>query len=203
MVTRIRRGNARPALALLAMAAYLAVPGFGVGAVASAWAQTQDDLERAREHYEFAEFDQALALLNRVIARPGETPQRLRDAYVLQARCQVNLGNRNLAEDSFCEALALDRNWRPDPIFFPRTEIAVFESALAGCPAAAPAPEPVVQPAPPPKAAAAKPWYAKPVAWAGAAAAVVLAVVLLGGGDDDDETVPESLPAPPDPPVRP
>lgn len=199
MVAKMNRGNARRVLALVAVLAYLSAPGLGTGTIASALAQTTDDLDRAREHYEFAEFDQALGILARVIARPGETPQRLRDAYVLQARCQVGLGNRNLAEDSFCEALALDPDWRPDPIFFPRSEVEVFESARVGCPPPAPVePTPVVQPAPAP--AAAKPWYLKPVVWAGAAGAVILAVVLLGGDDDDE---PQTLPDPPPPPTRP
>lgn len=202
MIARIGRGKARPALALLALLAFLSLPGPGLGVVGVALAQTVDDLERAREHYEFAEFDQALAILTRLIARPGETPQRLRDAYVLQARCQVGLGNRLSAEDSFCQALALDPDWRPDPIFYPRAEVEIFESARAGCPpqVVAPAPAPAVTPARPAAAKAAKPWYTKPVVWVGAAAVVVLAVVLAGGGGDDK---PESLPDPPDPPVRP
>jgi hypothetical protein len=202
MVAKIHQGNTRPAIALLALLAYLAAPGFGIGPLTGALAQTPDDLDRAREHYEFAEFDQALAILARVIDRPGQTPQRLRDAYVLQARCQVGLGNRNLAEDSFCEALALDPDWRPDPIFFPRSEVEVFESARTGCPPVAATPEPTVkpvQPAPAPKTA--KPWYMKPVVWAGAAAAVVVGVLVLGGGDDDEAGPP--LPDPPPPPVRP
>jgi hypothetical protein len=199
MVARMNQGNVRKVMALLVLLTYLSAPGLGAGTVSSARAQTADDLERAREHYEFAEFDQALALLAWAIALPDETPQRLRDAYVLQARCQVGLGNRNLAEDSFCEALALDPDWRPDPIFFPRSELEVFESARVGCPPPTPVePAPVVRPAPAP--ATAKAWYQKPVVWAAAAGAVILAVVLLGGGDDDP---PQTLPDPPPPPARP
>lgn len=199
MIARINQGKTRPVLALLALLAFLALPGAGLGTAGVALAQVQDDLARAREHYEFAEFDQALAILARLIARSGEPAQRLRDAYVLQARCQVGLGNRLLAEDSFCEALALDPDWLPDPIFFPRSEVEVFESAKAGCPARVVQPEPVVKPAPAPKQP--KPWYMKPVVWAGAAGAVILAVVLLGGGDDDEG--PPSLPNPPPPPAAP
>lgn len=200
MIERIQRGRARPVVALPVLVAFLIVSGSGLGTVGHALAQVQDDLQRAREHYEFAEFDQALAILAQVIARPGEPATRLRDAYILQARCQVGLGNRLLAEDSFCEALALDPDWRPDAIFFPQSEITVFESAREGCPPRVAAPPPTVVPVRTAPAKEAKPWYLKPVVWAGAAAAVVLAVVLLGG-DDEEEKVP-ALPAPPDPPVR-
>ncbi len=201
MVAKFHRGNLRPALALLALFAHLAAPGFGFGGAAVAVAQTpasSDELARAQEHFDFAEFEPALAIIARIIERPGEPATRLRDAYVLQARCHVGLGNRNLAEDAYCEALARDRQWQPDPIFFTRAEIEVFESAKLGCPPPAAPTEPA--PAPPrpvPAAKTSKPWYLKPVVWVGAAAVAVIAVVALGGGGDDD---PQSLPDPPPPP---
>jgi hypothetical protein len=201
MISRIQKSNARTALVLPVMMALLAMPGFGLDTVVTALAQNQDELRRAENHYLFAEFDQALILLAHIIENPKDVaPERLRDAIVLQARCQVGLGNLLRAEDSFCDVLALDPEWRPDPIFFPRTEIEVFESALATCPPpVAEEPDAVLMPA----SSTDKPWYMKPVVWAGAAAAVVLAVVLAGGGDDDPDPGTQNLPAPPPPPPVP
>ena len=199
MVTRIRQGNARPLLALFALLAYLALPGLGVGTVESAFAQAADDLARAREHYEFAEFDQALAILDGMIARGGLTDERRLDAHVLQARCHVGLGNARLAAEAFCSALAIDPDWRPDPVFFPRSELDAFEAARDRCPEEEPAPTPV--PVVTPVAGdegESTAWYKKPIVWLGAAAAVVVAVVVAGGGDDDDGG--SSLPDPPQPP---
>jgi len=176
MIARIRRGRIRPFLGLMALVAFMAMPGSGFGTVGVAMAQVQDDLELAREQYERAQFDQALVILTRLLARADEPAERLRDAHVLQARCQVGLGQRELAEDSFCEALALDADWRPDPIFYPPAEIEVFNAAQEGCPAPSVQPESEVTQS--------RPWYMKPVVWAGGAA-VILAAVLLSGGDDD------------------
>jgi hypothetical protein len=203
MVSRIRNGTARPLLALLALMAYMSMPGLGIGGVATALGQT-DDLARARDHYEFAEFDQALAILDGMIAAGGQSDERMRDAQVLRARCHVGLGNRNLAEEAFCEALAIDPDWRPDPVFFPRSEVQVFETAQATCPepAAEPVePAPVVTPATTAASGGSTPWYKKPIVWVGAAAAVVVAAVALGGGGDDgDDGGADDLPGPPDPP---
>lgn len=198
MVTRIRQGNARTPLALFALLAYLALPGLGVGTVGAAFAQAADDLARAREHYEFAEFDQALAILDGMIARGGLADERRRDAHVLQARCHVGLGNSRLAAEAFCSALAIDPDWRPDSVFFPRSELDAFEAARARCPEQEPAPEPapVVTPVAGNDGGSTA-WYKKPIVWLGAAAAVVVAVVVAGGGDDDDD---DSLPGPPQPP---
>ncbi|MBD3220181.1 hypothetical protein GF314_02985 [bacterium] len=204
MVSRIRNGTARPLLALVVLVTYLTMPGLGFGGVPTALAQT-DDLQRAREHYEFAEFDQALAILDGMIAAGGQSDERMRDAQVLRARCHVGLGNANLAEEAFCEALAIDPDWRPDPVFFPRSEVEVFERARAACPepmAEEPA-EPVVEAVPTPAREAqsqSTAWYKKPLVWVGAAAAVVVAAVALGGGGDDGDDGPGDLPPPPDPP---
>ncbi len=189
MIAKIRSSGARPAISVLALAAFVALPGPGLGTVTLAFAQTTDDLQRAQDHYDFAEFAQALAIVATVLASPDQPLERQRDAYILQARCQVGLDQRAQAENSFCAALALDPNWRPDPIFFPRAEILAFDAALAACPP--PPPDVPLAPAP------GKPWYKKPIVWAGAAAAVVL--VLLLSGDDDEEPLPD----PPAPPERP
>jgi len=204
MFAMTRNGTVNPLLVLVTLLAYLASPGFGVGGGASALAQTTDDLERAREHYDFAEFSEALAILDE-IPTEDQPEQRLRDLYILRARCQVGLGNSELAEDGFCAALAIDPDWRPDPVFFPSSEVVIFEQALDSCPE----PEPVV----PVVAVAATesqpekkstPWYKKPIVWIGAAVVVVVAIVVVSSGDDNgdggdgDGDLPEFPPPPGD-----
>ncbi len=211
MIDKYRRHAAFRILGLTALTAFLATaaPGVWLGV---ALAAEPADLARAQEQYDFAEFQPALDLCNALIAGGTLQGAALRDAYVLKARCLVNLGNHSIARDMFCEALRLDAAWRPEANLLPRDEQADFDQALAGCriePAAqavptpaAPAPKPTWQPTPIPAEKGGKSFFAKPlgivliVAVAGG-----LAASLGGGGGGDGGTTPAGpLPGFPPPP---
>jgi hypothetical protein len=159
--------------------------------VSVASAQGAGDLARARDHVDFAEYSEALDVLNPLIRNGSLTGTALRDAYVLKARSHIGLGQNAAAEEAFCNALRTDPQWRPDRVVFTQDEIAVFDSAQADCMMAAPE-----------QAATTgenKPWYSKPVTWVVAGVAVIGGILLLGGGDD--ETPPDPIGDPPPPPT--
>lgn len=162
----------------------------GVAWMPRAFATVRQDLERAQDLYDFAEFQQSLDLLTQLIEGGQLVGENARDAYVLRARCAVGLKLDAMARDDFCTVLRLDKTWQPDPVTYPRDEISVFEAASTGCPRT------TAQAAP---AEGGKPWYLKPVAWV-AGGAVLLAAVVLGGGGGD-ETPATTLDDFPDPPV--
>jgi len=178
-------------LAAVALAAFCSsvCPGISLAA-------EPGKLGEARNHYEFAEFNQALDICNQLITGGSLTGDDLRDVYVLKARCLVNVGNHSMAQESFCSALKQDKSWRPAPDLLTKDEQADFDLALAGCvletaPAPvkpAPAkPAPAISPAATapataPAPAEGKPWYKKPVFWVLGAAAIGGAVALAGGG---------------------
>lgn len=159
-------------------------------------ADASADLNKAREHYEFAEFDQGVALLEPLVAGKQLSGNSLRDAYVLLARCQVGRGNEAQALDAFCSAICLDKTWRPDAVFFPQDEIEVFNKALAGCKCGEQAAAPPV----PPKKEEEKGGMPKWVYYAGGAVVVALVAVLAAGGGGGDDGGGPSLPGFPDPP---
>lgn len=162
--------------------------------VPAAMATPRQDLDRARDLYDFAEFQQALELVTGLIDGKQLSGTDLRDAYVLRARCAVGLNLHAMATDDFCQVMALDESWQPDPVIFPQDEIAAFQAAKGSCVKAA-ADEPK------PAAEGGKAWYKKPIVWGAAAGGVLLAVLLLGGGDDDEESGP-ALGDFPDPPSK-
>jgi hypothetical protein len=177
----------------VALTAFLLSICPGVTWVSAARAADRQDLARAQEHYDFAEFGEALTLLDQLIADGGLKGDALRDAYVLKARCLVGQGHTSTALDAYCQALRLDANWRPDPVVFPKDEIEVFERALDTC---------SLEAAPPPKTAAGTPWYKKPIAWVAGGAAIIVGVLVAGGGGGDDGGGGTELPAFPDPPAH-
>jgi hypothetical protein len=185
---RLTRHNAvmRPLGALL-LAAFAVVfcPG-----LPPALARARPDLDRAQEHYDFAEYGVALTILDGMIARGDLTGDTLRDAKILKARCLVGLGRDSEALDAWCEVIKLDPAWRPDEVFFPGNEIASFNRALEGC----------VE-----KESAAAPWYKNKIVMAGAGALVLVGVlaVAMGGGGDDGGGGGNALPGFPDPPEGP
>ena len=165
----------------------------GVALVPSALAAARQDLERAQDLYDFAEFQQAMDLVTVLIDGKQLTETELRDAHVLRARCAVGLGLNDQARDDFCAVYRLDPTWKPDQVIYPKDEIAAFESSLADCRVAEAKPEP--------GPGGDKPWYMKPMVWAVGGAAI-LAAALLGGGGGDDGPVDQELAGFPPPPTK-
>ena len=162
------------------------------GLVPAALATVRQDLDRAQDLYDFAEFQQAQELVTGLIDGGQLVGDNLRDAYILRARCAVGLGLEKMAQEDFCSVLALDRNWAPDPIVFPKDEVALFNASKGNCTTVAAKAEPAGD-------SGGKPWFKKPVAWIIGGVVVVGGLVLaLGGGDD--EVVDPDLPYFPDTP---
>jgi hypothetical protein len=174
---------------------FLATVSPGSGLVSLALATAAQDLEQAQDLYDFAEFQQAMDLVTSLIQGGQLTETEERDAYIIRARCAVELGLVNQAQEDFCMVHKLDQTWQPDPVLLPQDEVDVFNASLAGCQLAAAGTGQD-------EGGEAKPWYMKPVAWAAGAGAVILGVVLLGGGGDDDSTGEPTLAGFPDPPTK-
>jgi hypothetical protein len=166
---------------------FLATTSPGIGWVPAALATVQQDLERAQDLYDFAEFQQAMDLVTSLIAGGQLTETQKRDAYVIRARSAVGLGLTDQAQEDFCGVHQLDQTWNPDPVMFPKDEVDAFNAAVLDCQVAAAEEEKQED-------GEKKPFYMKPVVWAAAAGAVILGVVLAGGGSDD-ETPPATEPA--------
>jgi hypothetical protein len=169
--------------------------------IRAAAAQPWQDLARASDHVDFAEYEEALAILDPLIASRELSGESLRDAYILTARSHAGLGHTSQAKEAFCQALRIDPQWRPDPVVFTNDEIELFDGARASCQLAQPA-QPAGSGLQPSAAAASTPWYKKPVTWIAGGAAIVLGVLVLGGGGGGDGGE-ESLPDLPDFPEHP
>lgn len=182
------------AAALLVSFVVTACPG--IAWIPSAMAAAKQDLERAQDLYDFAEFQQALDLVTVLINGGQLTETEKRNAYILRARSSLGLGLTSQAEEDFCAVHRLDPAWQPDPVIFPQDEIAVFNASVAGCKVAA------AKPAAKAKSGESKPWYLKPVTWVAGGAVILAAVVLGGGGDDSPSTEAPALEGFPDPPTN-
>jgi len=167
------------------------MPGWAL--VSPAVAQGAGDLGRARDHVDFAEYEQALGILDPLIASGSLSGVSLRDAYVLKARSHIGLGNNAAADDAFCSALQIDPDWRPDQVVFTQDEIAVFNAAQPGCQQQMAA---AAQ-----KSSGGKPWYAKPVTWVVGGVVLIGAIILASGGGDDEPPPPDPIGDPPPPPA--
>ena len=159
----------------------------GVGWVPAVLATPRQDLDRAQDLYDFAEFQQALSLLTGLIDGGQMTGNDARNAYILRARCAVGLGLEKMAQEDFCAVLKLDRTWAPDPVVFPKDEVEVFNASRGQCDLATAKVVPADQ-------GGEKAWYAKPIVWAAGGAAVLAAVLLAGGGGDDPAPADPDLP---------
>lgn len=162
--------------------------------VPAAMATPRQDLDRAQDLYDFAEFQQALELVSGLIDGRQLTGKDLRDGYILRARCAVGLKLDTMAGEDFCAVMDLDPNWKPDPVTYPRDEIAAFNAAQGSCVKVAAEPEPAKE--------GGKAWYKKPIVWGAAAGGVLLAVLLAGGGGGDDSPSDPDLAGFPDPPTN-
>jgi len=172
---------------------FLAATIPGIGWVPSALATVQQDLERAQDLFDFAEYQQAMELATSLITAGQLSETEERDAYIIRARSAVGLGLISQAREDFCGVHKLDQTWQPDPVMIPREEIDLFNAALLNCVEEKVEPEEEDDEG--------KPFYMKPVVWAATAGAVVLAILLSGG--DEEEVIPEdpALADFPDPPT--
>ena len=158
----------------------------GPGWVPAALATARQDLDRAQDLYDFAEFQQALELVTGLIDGGRLSGTEARDAYILRARCAVGLGLDKMAEEDFCAVHKLDSNWAPDPVVYPKDEVDVFTASMGQCDVVVAEPKPEVK-------RGGKAWYKKPVTWAVGAGVILVAVVVAvaGGGGDDPEPDPD------------
>ena len=159
-------------------------------------------LTKAEDYFLVADFTQALDQVNDLLQSGDLEGGVLRDAYVLKARCEVALAHRSSAVDAYCRALSVDESWRPDPDFFTKDEIEVFDQAKASC-------GPGTEGAPsggddrpshlPPAMSESKPWYKNwKIVGPVAAVVVVGGILLLSGGDDDSgDPILSDFPPPP------
>ena len=212
MIGNYRRHNACRILGLATLIAFLATVAPGGLWIGAALAAGTPELAPAQELYDFADFQKALDICNEFISGGTLGGAALRDAYVLKARCLVNLGNHSIARDMFCEALRIDAGWRPEANVLPKDEQVDFDQAAAGCrseaaPATvspetpAPAPQPTWQPTPVQTGKGGKSFFAKPLGIALIVGVVGGLAMSLGGGGGDGETTPAGpLPGFPPPP---
>ncbi len=156
------------------------------GWVPTAMATPRQDLDRAQDLYDFAEFQQALELVTGLIEGERLVGNDARDAFILRARCAVGLGLDKMAQEDFCSVLKLDKNWTPDPVVFPKDEVAVFNASVGQC-------DMVTTKAEPADTGGGKAWYMSPVTWAVGGGAILLGVLLAGGGGDDPAPVDPDL----------
>ncbi len=152
----------------------------GVALVPAALATARQDLDRAQDLYDFAEFQQALELVTGLIDGDQLVGNNARDAYILRARCAVGLGLDKMAQEDFCAVMEIDRAWKPDPVVFPQDEVNVFNSAVGQCDLAKAKSEPADD-------GGGKAWYKKPVTWAIGGAVILVAVLVAASGGDDPE----------------
>ena len=150
----------------------------GVSWVPAALATARQDLDRAQDLYDFAEFQQALELVTGLIDGGQLVGNNSRDAYILRARCAVGLGLEKMAQEDFCSVLNLDKNWAPDPVVYPKDEVDVFNASRGQCDLMAAKDEPA-------DTGGGKAWYKKPVAWVGGGVVALVAVLVLAGGDEE------------------
>jgi len=176
----------------------LLAPGFPPRA---AWGQTAtpaDPVAAARDHYSYARFEEAIALLQPLVEGKQLQGMKLLEAKEVLARSYVKLGNTDSGKNWFKELLRQDRTWEPDPNLVPPDELDVFKMARAELeaetrvtPPSTPPPTPL--PGPPPKPVWKKWWL-----WTAVGVATGVVVYLLTRDGDGDE----DLPLPPPPPSR-
>jgi hypothetical protein len=178
----------------------------------ASWAATpREELTKAEDYFQVADFETALEKVDALLKSGDLEGSLLRDAYILKARSELGLAHRAAAVDAFCSALKVDSTWRPDPDFYTNDEVQVFEQARASCStvkAAEPAKPATTstrdsdserERAAVTSSSESKPWYKKPVFLGVIGAAVIGGVVLAAGGGGDDEEA-EDLPGFPGPP---
>ncbi len=116
----------------------LLIPTFAILVVAPvAMANTAEDLAQAEDWFSFGDYDKALNRASSLVNGGLAQGDQLRDAHVLRARCLLALDRKDESEEAYRQAVAVDPNWKPDPVQFTESEIAVFSAAVAAAPATA------------------------------------------------------------------
>lgn len=129
---------------LLCVALVVAGGWLGLGPGAAMLLAANPDLETVGGHYLFREYDQALQILDRLLAEDpaGSVPavEVLVEAHVWRAKCLAQKGELQAALDAFCRVRELAPDWRPNPALFKQNELELFQRALAECVAVPAAP---------------------------------------------------------------
>lgn len=196
MTPPIRRPGIRIVSSLVLF--FFVLSGFPIQSLVSrAWAGEEEDLAQAKRHFEiYADYEAALAIVDRLVGGEASTKGTLRDAYVLRARCLLAMNREAEAPAAFCNAVRCDHSWQPDEFECTQEEIDVFNRAMASCPEARR--ETLGPGAAPGKEKKGPPWK---LLAAGGVVLVAGLVLLLTGGGDEDPIEDEDLPGFPDKPT--
>ena len=203
------KSRGRRAVAVLALGIFLvSAIDLGLLTTTAAADSARDELTKAEDYFLVADFETALEKVDRLLASGDASGHALRDAHVLKARCELGLARRATAEASFCDALRVDPQWRPDAVLYTTDEIQAFEKAQESCfegwskgsTRDSASSGQTRSPMPPPSARDDRPWYKKPVFLVAGGVIVAGLVFLLASGGDDDPPPPDNLADFPDPP---
>lgn len=188
-------------------------------AVSPVRAQTpEEDLGVARDFFLIADYAAALDKVDVLLRHGSLGPAERIGALELEARCELALGRRIRAIDSFCTALRTSPAWRPDVAEYTDKEREAFAKAFDLCgPLETVVPRGEEEPAPDPATisppsetgeegarrwAAAlnegRPWYRNPWVLGGVSGVIAGVAILTLGGDETAPPVP--LPGFPPPP---
>lgn len=189
----VRGGSTTDSAGTLRLLACLVCAALVSAAGVAASDGARADLTRAEEEFNVANFGGALAIVNRLTAERALEGDDLRDAFAIKARCEAELGNRADAMDAFCEVIAIDPKWRPNPTLYTPTEIAIFEEAEGGCSEREKAGGPVSRYGDSGGGSNRKWWLI-----GGGLLAAVLVIALAGGGGGDGGTIDDQTPDLPD-----
>lgn len=133
MTTLFDRRRRRRSVTVLLIVAVLGHVCPTSGLVRTVWASGESHLQRARELFEAEEFERSLALVDSTLKATDNTKVRIRDGYILKARCLRRLGKVDDARTWFCKAVHLDPSWTPEPFEFYMEELAMFDEAKREC----------------------------------------------------------------------
>lgn len=170
----------------------------------SANAGPKEDLAKAEDYFLVTDYASALSTVRPLIVAGVLQGEDLRNAHVLQARCELALGRASSATDAFCEALRIDPNWRPDATFSAE-EARTFSVTASTCTTDRGL---AVRPGGPgessqlPKSGT-KRWYKSPKVLGAIAGVVAASVALsLSKGDEKGASGPTLSPYPDPPPSK-
>jgi len=177
-----RSGSARRPMALVLLVIFLVSSQPATMSVLAAATSPDDVLIRAERLYKGHRYQEALVLVEELVAADDIEDISLCEAHALRARCLVQLNRNAEANQAFVAILEIDRDWQPAPgVFFTPAENELWQSARAG-----------YDPG--------KPWWKKPLAWvAGVTVGVVTYVIIT----DDPPRPPDPLEELGDPPAPP
>lgn len=197
-ISVLRRRPTRAAAVVTLVAFFVSSTG---GAwIATARASAREDLVKAQEHFEYTDYAQAMAVVDKLLAEGSLSGGDLREAHILRARCLAGMGREPEAIEAFCQVVRLDPKWKPDPFQFKSEEQDLFQRAEQRCASMG-----VTRAEPPAQQEEAKKGGGKWKLLVAGGALLVGGVVLLaagGGGGGDGATPDADLPGFPSPPNR-